>query len=128
MRLGFNYVARLGPAGRAACEAAVDAGAIGSVGEFWRHTGLSRPAMEQLVRCGAFDRVHPGRPRRELLWELAAAESSLPSRRRPRAAALRRHRRARRAVAVTSPPLRRVPPPRPGCSWSCPPRLPISRR
>ncbi|MGD1033660.1 MAG: DNA polymerase III subunit alpha [Candidatus Dormibacteria bacterium] len=87
VRLGFNYVARLGPAGRAACEAAVDAGAIGSVGEFWRHTGLSRPAMEQLVRCGAFDRVHPGRPRRELLWELAAAESSLPSRRRPRAAA-----------------------------------------
>jgi error-prone DNA polymerase len=85
VRLGFNYVARLGPAGRAACEAAVDAGAAGSVGEFWRHAGLSRPAMEQLVRCGAFDRVHPGRPRRELLWELAAAESSLPSRRRPRA-------------------------------------------
>jgi len=75
-------VARLGPAGRAACEAAVDAGAVGSVAEFWRHTGLNRPAMEQLVRCGAFDRVHPGRPRRELLWELAAAESSLPLRRR----------------------------------------------
>ena len=91
MRLGFNYVARLGPAGRAACEAAVDAGATRSVAEFWRHTGLSRPAMEQLVRCGAFDRVHPGRPRRELLWELAAAESSLPPRRsaihRPPAAA-----------------------------------------
>jgi error-prone DNA polymerase len=87
VRLGFNYVARLGSAGRAACEAAVDAGATGSVGEFWRHTGLSRPAMEQLVRCGAFDRVHPGRPRRELLWELAAAESSLPSRRRLRAGA-----------------------------------------
>ena len=87
VRLGFNYVARLGPTGRAACEAAVDAGAIGSVGGFWRHTGLGRPAMEQLVRCGAFDRVHPGRPRRELLWELAAAESSLPSRRRPRAGA-----------------------------------------
>jgi error-prone DNA polymerase len=64
VRLGFNYVAGLGPAGRAACAAAVDAGAAGSVGEFWRHTGLTRPAMEQLVRCGAFDRVHPGRPRR----------------------------------------------------------------
>jgi error-prone DNA polymerase len=87
VRLGFNYVARLGSVGRAACEAAVDAGATGSVGEFWRHTGLSRPAMEQLVRCGAFDRVHPGRPRRELLWELAAAEGSLPSRRRLRARA-----------------------------------------
>ena len=82
LRLGFNYVARLGPAGRAACEAAVDAGATGTIAEFWRHTGLTRPAMEQLVRCGAFDRVHPGRPRRELLWELAAAESSLPPRRR----------------------------------------------
>ncbi len=82
LRLGFNYVARLGPAGRAACAAAVDAGATQSVAEFWRHTGLTRPQMEQLVRCGAFDRVHPGRPRRELLWELAAAESSLPPRRR----------------------------------------------
>ena len=82
VRLGFNYVARLGPAGRAACEAAVDAGATGSVEEFWRHTGLTRPAMEQLVRCGAFDRVHPGRPRRELLWELVGVEGSLPPRRR----------------------------------------------
>jgi error-prone DNA polymerase len=82
LRLGFNYVARLGPAGRAACQAAVDAGANGSVAEFWRHTRLTRPAMEQLIRCGAFDRVHPGRPRRELLWELAAAESSLPPRHR----------------------------------------------
>ena len=82
VRLGFNYVAGLGPAGRAACAAAVDAGATGSVGEFWRHTGLTRPAMEQLVRCGAFDRVHPGRPRRELLWELVGVEGSLPPRRR----------------------------------------------
>jgi len=82
--LGFNYVARLGPVGRAACEAAVDAGATGSVAEFWRHTGLTRPAMEQLVRCGAFDRVHPGRPRRELLWELVGVEGSLPPRRRTR--------------------------------------------
>ena len=82
VRLGFNYVARLGPAGRAACEAAVDAGATGSIEEFWRHAGLTRPAMEQLVRCGAFDRVHPGRPRRELLWELVGVEGSLPPRRR----------------------------------------------
>ena len=88
VRLGFNYVARLGPAGRAACEAAAEAGAVGSVAEFWRHTGLDRPAMEQLVRGGAFDRVHPGRPRRELHWEMAAAESTLPSRRRVRAAGL----------------------------------------
>jgi error-prone DNA polymerase len=82
VRLGFNYVARLGPAGRAACAAAADADATGSVAEFWRHAGLTRPQMEQLVRCGAFDRVHPERPRRELLWELVEAESSLPSRHR----------------------------------------------
>jgi error-prone DNA polymerase len=88
VRLGFNHVAGLGPAGRAACEAAADAGAIDSVAGFWRHTKLTRPAMEQLVRCGAFDRVPPGRPRRELLWELAAAEGSLPPRGgRPRPAA-----------------------------------------
>jgi error-prone DNA polymerase len=85
VRLGFNHVAGLGPTGRGACEAAVDAGATGSVAGFWRHTKLTRPAMEQMIRCGAFDRVHPGRSRRELLWELAAAEGSLPPRgRRPR--------------------------------------------
>ncbi len=81
VRLGFNYVARLGPAGRAACEAAVTAGATHSITEFWRHAGLDRPAMEGLVRCGAFDRLSGGRPRRELLWELVEAEGSLPSRR-----------------------------------------------
>jgi error-prone DNA polymerase len=83
VRLGFNYVARIGPAGRARCEAAAEAGAH-SIAEFWSHTGLDRPAMEQLVRCGAFDRAHPGRSRRELLWELVAAEGSLPPRRRTR--------------------------------------------
>ena len=82
VRLGFNYVARLGPAGRAACEGAALAGATDSVAELWRHTGLDRPAMEQLVRCGAFDRVHPDRSRRELLWELVEVEGSLPPRRR----------------------------------------------
>ena len=87
VRLGFNYVAALGPAGRAACEAAVDAGAGGSVADFWRHTLLSRPAMESLVRCGAFDRVSAGRNRRELLWELKQIEESLPPRRLQRVAA-----------------------------------------
>jgi len=115
VRLGFNYVARLGPAGRAACAAAVDAGATQSVAEFWRHTGLTRPQMEQLVRCGAFDRVHPGRPRRELLWELAAAESSLPRRRRsaagqPPAAAPGPPRGRGHVAALPAPP---APPPGP---------------
>jgi error-prone DNA polymerase len=112
VRLGFNYVAGLGPAGRAACEAAVDAGATGSVGEFWRHTGLTRPAMEQMVRCGAFDRVHPGRPRRELLWELVGVEGSLPPRRPAgsgsRAAAMPGPPRGR--GHVTAAPLAAVPP------------------
>jgi DNA polymerase III alpha subunit len=82
VRLGFAYVARLGPVGRAACEAAADAGAVSSMTEFWRRTRLDRPAMEQLIRCGAFDRVHPDRTRRELLWELVEAEGTLPPRRR----------------------------------------------
>jgi error-prone DNA polymerase len=123
VRLGFNYVARLGPAGRAACEAAVDAGATHSVAEFWRHTGLTRPAMEQLVRCGAFDRVHPERARRELLWELVAAESSLPPRRReaigrapagaPGPPRGRGHVAAAAAPAVQSGPLLELPAPAP---------------
>jgi error-prone DNA polymerase len=87
VRLGFNYVAALGPGGRAACEEAVAAGAVGSIAEFWRQTLLSRSAMESLVRCGAFDRVSGGRNRRELLWELTEVEESLPRRRRRRIAA-----------------------------------------
>ncbi|MBV8300383.1 MAG: hypothetical protein JOY68_00490, partial [Candidatus Dormibacteraeota bacterium] len=87
VRLGFAYVRGLGPAGRAACDDAVNDGAVHSVSEFWRHTLLPRSAMENLVRIGAFDAVSNGKHRRELLWELKAIEESLPSRRRSRAAA-----------------------------------------
>jgi len=80
VRLGFNYVRGLGPAGRAACADAVRAGATTSVAEFWRATRLTRPAMENLVMLGAFDSVAGGRNRRELLWELREAEDALPSR------------------------------------------------
>src|SRR5207302_247868 len=69
VRLGFAYVRALGPEARARCEEAAVAG-VSSVEEFWRRTGIPRPAMENLVMVGAFDRVVPGRPRRALLWEL----------------------------------------------------------
>jgi len=98
VRLGFNYVRALGPTGRAACAEAVHNGATASVAEFWRATRLHRPAMENLVMLGAFDAVAPGRPRRELLWELREIEDALPPRSRgakaappqqPQAASLR---------------------------------------
>ena len=80
VRLGFNYVRGLGPTGRAACADAVKAGATNSVAEFWQATRLTRPAMENLVMLGAFDRVAGGRNRRELLWELREIEDALPPR------------------------------------------------
>jgi len=77
VRLGFNYVRRLGPAGRAVCGEAVRAGRNTSVREFWEATRLQRPAMENLVMLGAFDSVAHGKARRELLWELRESEDSL---------------------------------------------------
>jgi error-prone DNA polymerase len=100
VRLGYGYVRGLGPEGRAACDEASAAGATGSVAEFWRHTRLTRPAMENLVMVGAFDRVVPGRPRRALLWELRAGEDGVS--RRPR----------RRAAAAGTGPLTITGPPR----------------
>jgi error-prone DNA polymerase len=70
----------------------------GSVAEFWRRTGLPRPAMENLVMVGAFDGVMPGRPRRALLWELRAAEDGVS--RRPRSAAAP----GPGPIAITGPP------------------------
>jgi error-prone DNA polymerase len=83
VRLGFAYVRALGPEARARCEEAALAGAGASVEGFWRHTGLPRPAMENLVMVGAFDSL--SRPRRSLLWELRAAEDGVDRRSRPAA-------------------------------------------
>jgi error-prone DNA polymerase len=91
VRLGFNYVRALGPTGRAACADAVRNGHTASIAEFWRATRLPRPAMENLVMLGAFDALAPGRPRRELLWELREAEDALPPRRRGARQPLRLH-------------------------------------
>jgi error-prone DNA polymerase len=82
VRLGFAYVRGLGPAGRVACDDAVNAGAVDSMAHFWRHTLLQRSAMENLVQVGGFDAVAGGKSRRQLLWELKAIEESLPTRRR----------------------------------------------
>src|SRR5438105_10840160 len=82
VRLGFAYVRGLGPSARAACDDAIAAGANGSVATFWRHTLLSRRAMENLVQVGAFDAVANGLSRRQMLWQLKEIEESLPPRRR----------------------------------------------
>ncbi|HEX4578505.1 MAG TPA: DNA polymerase III subunit alpha [Candidatus Dormibacteraeota bacterium] len=79
VRLGFNYMKAIGPTARTVCEEATLAGAT-SLRAFWQHTLLPRRAMENLVLAGAFDSAEPGRPRRELLWELKQVEESLPPR------------------------------------------------
>jgi len=100
IRLGFAYVHGLGPTARAACEDAINDGANTSVAAFWKHTLLSRVAMENLIRVGAFDGVAAGRSRRQLLWELKEVEEALPPRRRPRASASP----DKGAAVVTGPP------------------------
>jgi error-prone DNA polymerase len=100
IRLGFAYVHGLGPTARAACEDAINDGANTSVAAFWKHTLLSRVAMENLIRVGAFDGVAAGRSRRQLLWELKEVEEALPPRRRPRATASP----DKGAAVVTGPP------------------------
>ncbi|MBV8195340.1 MAG: DNA polymerase III subunit alpha [Candidatus Dormibacteraeota bacterium] len=87
VRLGFAYVRGLGPAARAACDDAIQAGANSSIEDFWRFTLLPRSAMENLVKVGAFDSVSNRVPRRELLWQLKRIEESLPPRRRTAAPA-----------------------------------------
>jgi error-prone DNA polymerase len=100
IRLGFAYVHGLGPTARAACEDAIADGANTSVSAFWKHTLLSRVAMENLIRVGAFDGVAAGRSRRQLLWELQEVEEALPPRRRRRTTLAP----GETATVVTGPP------------------------
>ncbi|MHB8490069.1 MAG: DNA polymerase III subunit alpha [Candidatus Dormibacteria bacterium] len=104
IRLGFAYVRGLGPSARAACDDAVTAGANTSTADFWRHTLLSRVAMENLIRVGAFDAVAGGRSRRQLLWTLKETEESLPPRRRRRATVTPADQSVAAAAVVTGPP------------------------
>ncbi|GAC1338643.1 MAG: error-prone DNA polymerase [Candidatus Dormibacteria bacterium] len=112
VRLGFNYVAGLGPEGRAACEQAVNARATSSVRDFWRHTQLARPAMENLVMGGAFDRVAAGRPRRELLWELPETEEGISRRRSRRSREEASRLAATMLPLIVEPTLPQAAPPR----------------
>jgi error-prone DNA polymerase len=104
IRLGFAYVRGLGPTARAACDDAVVAGANTSVAAFWRHTLLTRVAMENLIRVGAFDAVAGSRSRRQLLWTLKETEESLPPRKRRRATVAPADQTVIAAAVVTGPP------------------------
>jgi error-prone DNA polymerase len=104
IRLGFAYVRGLGPSARAACDDAVVAGANTSVADFWRHTLLSRVAMENLIRVGAFDAVAGDRSRRQLLWTLKETEESLPPRQRRRATVAPADQSVVAAAVVIGPP------------------------
>ncbi len=104
IRLGFAYVRGLGPTARAACDDAVVAGANTSVAAFWKHTLLSRLALGNLVRVGAFDAVAAGRSRRQLLWALKETEESLPPRRRRRTTVAPAEQPSGATAVVTGPP------------------------
>jgi error-prone DNA polymerase len=104
IRLGFAYVRGLGPSARAACDDAVVAGANTSVADFWRHTLLSRVAMENLIRVGAFDAVAGDRSRRQLLWTLKETEESLPPRQRRRVTVAPADQSVVAAAVVIGPP------------------------
>ncbi|MGH2369820.1 MAG: OB-fold nucleic acid binding domain-containing protein, partial [Chloroflexota bacterium] len=69
VRLGFAYVAGLGPQAGQAIEAEREQhGPFRSLFDFVERTQLSREAIENLIAGGAFDSF--GLARRELLWQL----------------------------------------------------------
>jgi error-prone DNA polymerase len=72
LRLGFCYVKEMGEAAIANLEKARTEASFVSLRDFYRRTGLSREAMENLVLAGAMDCF--GQPKRQLLWELGILE------------------------------------------------------
>jgi len=68
VRLGYRYVAGLGPAAWARWQEAREAGPFADLEDFCRRTGLPRKIVADLVRVGAMDAW--GVERRALLWEL----------------------------------------------------------
>jgi len=72
VRLGYRYVARLGPVGRARWEQARADGPFRNLSDFCRRTQLPREAVAGLIRVGAMDGW--GQSRRALLWELGRLE------------------------------------------------------
>jgi error-prone DNA polymerase len=68
VRLGYRYLAGLGPAGLERWQAAREAGPFRSLEDFCRRTALPRKVVASVIRVGAMDAL--GGPRRALLWEL----------------------------------------------------------
>ncbi len=68
VRLGYRYVKGLAEASWKRLEAERANGPYGSLWDFWRRTHLSREAIENLIRVGAF--AWTGLHERELLWQL----------------------------------------------------------
>ncbi|HEX2172912.1 MAG TPA: hypothetical protein VHL09_10765, partial [Dehalococcoidia bacterium] len=81
IRIGFKYVAELGPQALDRIEAEQAHGPFTSLPDFCRRTRLDRPAVENLIRIGAFDSY--GISRRALLWQLGEHEAQRPKRARP---------------------------------------------
>ncbi|HEX5367853.1 MAG TPA: DNA polymerase III subunit alpha, partial [Dehalococcoidia bacterium] len=68
VRLGYRYVKGLAEASWKRLEAERENGPYTSLWDFWRRTHLSREAIENLARVGAF--AWTGLHERELLWQL----------------------------------------------------------
>ena len=69
LRLGFRYVARLGPAAaNAIMDARGSAKVFSSVADFMERTGLQHEALDNLADAGAFDSV--ATDRRRVRWEI----------------------------------------------------------
>jgi error-prone DNA polymerase len=68
VRLGYRYVKGLAEAAYERLEAERVNGLYRSLWDFWRRTRLSREAIENLIRAGAF--AWSGLHERELLWQL----------------------------------------------------------
>ena len=72
VRLGYRYVAGLGPVGCARWEEARRAGPFPNLESFCRRTRLPREVVADLIRVGAMDGW--GVPHRNLLWKLSRLE------------------------------------------------------
>ncbi|HEX5140793.1 MAG TPA: error-prone DNA polymerase [Dehalococcoidia bacterium] len=68
VRLGYRYVKGLAEAAYVRLEAERTQGAYRSLWDFWRRTRLTREAIENLIKVGAF--AWTGLHERELLWQL----------------------------------------------------------
>jgi error-prone DNA polymerase len=68
VRLGYRYVKAIGEASWPVLDEEAAKGPYVSLWDFWRRTRLSREAIENLIRLGAF--AFTGLHERELLWQL----------------------------------------------------------